>query len=126
MPRLIEGTLNADGKRFGIVVGRFNAFIGKELLGGAMDCLKRHGADTDGVDVVWVPGSFEMPLVARKLAASGNYDAIVCLGAVIRGATPHWEYVANEAAKGNRRGLAGDGRSRDVRRAHDGNSRAGH
>lgn len=100
MPRVIEGTLNADGKRFGIVVGRFNAFIGKELLGGAMDCLKRHGADTDGVDVVWVPGSFEMPLVARKLAASGNYDAIVCLGAVIRGATPHWEYVANEAAKG--------------------------
>ncbi len=100
MPKVIEGTLNADGRRFGIVVGRFNAFITKELLEGALDCLRRHGADVDGVDVVWVPGSFEIPLVARKLAASGSYDAVICLGAVIRGATPHSEYVAAEASKG--------------------------
>lgn len=100
MPRTIEGMLNADGKRFGIVVGRFNAFIGKELFKGALDCLKRHGVDLDGVDVAWVPGSFEIPLVATKMAASGQYDAIICLGAVIRGATPHFDYVANEVAKG--------------------------
>ncbi|MBK35390.1 MAG: 6,7-dimethyl-8-ribityllumazine synthase [Gemmatimonadetes bacterium] len=100
MPKVIEGNLNAGGKRFAIVVGRFNAFICKELLGGAVDCLGRHGAETDDVDVVWVPGAFEIPVVARKLAGSGHYDAVVCLGAVIRGGTPHWEYVANEAAKG--------------------------
>lgn len=100
MPRTIEGMLNADGKRFGIVVGRFNAFIGKELLEGALDCLKRHGVDLDGVDVAWVPGSFEISLVATKMGASGRYDAIICLGAVIRGATPHFDYVASEAAKG--------------------------
>ena len=75
MPKVIEGNLNAGGKRFAIVVGRFNAFICKELLGGAVDCLGRHGAETDDVDVVWVPGAFEIPVVARKLAGSGNYDA---------------------------------------------------
>ena len=100
VPRVIEGQLNADGHRVGIVVARFNALIGNELLGGALDCLSRHGADTDTVDVVWVPGAFEIPLMARKMAASGSYDAVVCLGAVIRGSTPHFDYVANEAAKG--------------------------
>lgn len=100
MPRLIEGQLNAEDHRVGIVVARFNALIGKELLSGALDCLGRHGADTDTVDVVWVPGAFEIPLIARKMAASGSYDSIICLGAVIRGSTPHFDYVANEAAKG--------------------------
>jgi len=100
VPRVIEGQLNADGQRIGIVVARFNSLIGNELLGGALDCLGRHGADTDKVDVVWVPGSFEIPLVARKMASSGSYDAVICLGAVIRGATPHFEFVANETAKG--------------------------
>lgn len=100
MPRVIEGQLNADGLRVGIVVARFNALIGQELLGGALDCLSRHGGDTDKVDVVWVPGAFEIPLVAKKMAAGGSYDAVICLGAVIRGATPHFDYVANEAAKG--------------------------
>jgi 6,7-dimethyl-8-ribityllumazine synthase len=100
MPRVYEGELSAEGKRFGIVVGRFNAYIGKSLLEGAQDCLGRHGADLDAVDVVWVPGSFEIPLMARKMAESGRYDAIICLGAVIRGSTPHFEYVASEASRG--------------------------
>jgi 6,7-dimethyl-8-ribityllumazine synthase len=100
VPRVIEGQLNADGQRFGIVVARFNSLIGKELLGGALDCVERHGGNTDKIDVAWVPGSFEIPLVARKMAASGRYDALICLGAVIRGATPHFDYVANEASKG--------------------------
>lgn len=100
MPRVIEGQLNADGLRAGIVVGRFNALIGKELLAGALDCIARHGGDTDRVDVAWVPGSFEIPLTAKTMAASGNYDVVICLGAVIRGATPHFDYVANETSKG--------------------------
>ncbi len=100
MPRVIEGQLNADGQRIGIIVGRFNSLIGQELLGGALDCLSRHGGNTDNVDVVWVPGAFEIPLVAKKMASSGSYDAVICLGAVIRGATPHFDFVANEASKG--------------------------
>jgi 6,7-dimethyl-8-ribityllumazine synthase len=100
MARVFEGNLSAKGKRFGIVVSRFNAFIGKELLSGAQDCLDRHGADPDGVDVAWVPGAFEIPLAAKKLAGSGRYDALICLGAVIRGNTPHFDYVANEVSKG--------------------------
>ena len=100
MPRVIEGQLNADGLRIGIVVGRFNALIGKELLGGAIDCVSRHGGDEDKIDVAWVPGSFEIPVVAKKMASSGSYDAVICLGAVIRGSTPHFDYVANETAKG--------------------------
>mgnify|MGYP001229962682 CR=1 FL=1 len=100
MPRVYEGKLSAEGKRFGLVVSRFNAFIGKALLEGALDCLERHGADPDTVEVVWVPGSFEIPLMARKMADSGRYDALICLGAVIRGSTPHFDYVAGEAAKG--------------------------
>ena len=100
MARVFEGDLSANGKRFGIVVSRFNAFIGKELLGAAEDCLSRHGADPDAVDVVWVPGAFEIPLMAKKMAGSGKYDALICLGAVIRGSTPHFDYVANEVSKG--------------------------
>jgi 6,7-dimethyl-8-ribityllumazine synthase len=100
MPNVYEGTLSAQDKRFGVVVGRFNAFISKELLGGALDCLARHGGDPDAVDVVWVPGSFEIPLLAHKMAKSGRYDAVICLGAVIRGSTSHYDYVCNEAAKG--------------------------
>lgn len=100
MPNVYEGTLSAKDKRFGIVVGRFNAFISKELLGGALDCIARHAGDSETTDVVWVPGSFEIPLVAQKMAQSGRYDAVICLGAVIRGSTSHYDYVCNEAAKG--------------------------
>jgi 6,7-dimethyl-8-ribityllumazine synthase len=100
MPQVFEGNLSAEGKCFGIVVARFNAFICKELLGGALDCLARHGADLNQVDVVWVPGSFEIPLMAQKMAASSRYHAVICLGAVIRGSTPHFDYVCNEASKG--------------------------
>ena len=100
MPRVYEGNLSAEGKRFGLLVGRFNAFIGKELLKGALDCLGRHGADLETVDVAWVPGAFELPLAAQKMARSGRYDAVICLGAVIRGSTPHFDYVANETSKG--------------------------
>jgi 6,7-dimethyl-8-ribityllumazine synthase len=100
MAKIYEGSLSAAGKRFGIVLARFNAFITKELLEGAQDCLKRHGGDSDAVDVAWVPGSFEIPLVAQKMAESGRYDAIICLGAVIRGSTSHYDYVCNEVSKG--------------------------
>lgn len=100
MPNVFEGTLSATGKRFAIVVGRFNAFISKELLGGALDCLSRHGGDLDQVDVAWVPGSFEIPLMAQKMAGSKRYDAVICLGAVIRGSTSHYDYVCNEVSKG--------------------------
>lgn len=95
-----EGTLLATGLKFGVVVSRFNEFISSRLLEGALDALKRHDASEDAVEVVWTPGSFEIPLAAKKLAASGRYDAILCLGAVIRGGTPHFEYVAAEVAKG--------------------------
>ena len=100
MPKVFEGKLSAEGKRFGLVVSRFNEFIGSRLLSGALDCLKRHGADLETVEVAWVPGAFEIPLVARKMADSGRYDALICLGAVIRGSTPHFDYVANEVSKG--------------------------
>ena len=100
MPKVYEGKLSAEGRRFGVVVSRFNAFIGKELLDGAQDCLQRHGADMDDVDIVWVPGSFEIPAMARKMAGSDRYDALICLGAVIRGSTPHFDYIASEVAKG--------------------------
>jgi 6,7-dimethyl-8-ribityllumazine synthase len=95
-----EGHLVASGLRFAIVVARFNEFISTRLLDGALDALKRHDADMDGVDIAWVPGSFEIPMVASKLAASGRYDAVICLGAVIRGSTPHFDYVAAEVSKG--------------------------
>jgi 6,7-dimethyl-8-ribityllumazine synthase len=92
--------LLGKGLKFGVVISRFNEFITNRLLGGAKDALIRHGVKEDDIDVAWVPGSFEIPLVAKKLAQTGKYDAIICLGAVIRGATPHFEYIAAEAAKG--------------------------
>jgi 6,7-dimethyl-8-ribityllumazine synthase len=98
--KIYEGKLKADGKKFGIVVGRFNEFIGGKLLTGALDALKRHGGSEEDIEVVWVPGAFEMPLTAKKLAKSSRYDAVICLGAVIRGATPHFDYVSNEVTKG--------------------------
>jgi 6,7-dimethyl-8-ribityllumazine synthase len=96
----IEGTLSAEGRSFGIVASRFNDFVVKALLEGAIEAIRRHGGDTGAVDVVWVPGSYEIPVVARELALSGRYDAIVCLGAVIRGATAHFDYVASGVAGG--------------------------
>jgi 6,7-dimethyl-8-ribityllumazine synthase len=100
MPRIIEGKITAKGKRFGIVLGRFNDFISDRLLGGAMDALIRLGADDADIDVAKVPGAFEIPLAAKKMVASGRYDAIICLGAIIRGSTPHFDFVAAEASKG--------------------------
>jgi 6,7-dimethyl-8-ribityllumazine synthase len=100
MTKVIEGILAAKGVKFGIVVSRFNDFINKRLLDGALDALSRHGAEDKNISVVKVPGSFEIPLMAKKLADSGNYDAIICLGAVIRGATPHFEYICAEVTKG--------------------------
>lgn len=97
---IFEGNLVGSGLRFGIVVGRFNEFITSKLLGGAQDGLVRHGVDEAAVDVYWVPGSFEIPVVAKRAAESGKYDAVICLGAVIRGSTPHFDYVASESAKG--------------------------
>ena len=97
---IIEGKLIAEGQRIAIVAGRFNEIITNKLLGGAIDAFKRHGGDENNIDVAWVPGSFEIPLVAKKMAESKKYDAIICLGAVIRGATAHFEMVANETTKG--------------------------
>jgi 6,7-dimethyl-8-ribityllumazine synthase len=99
-PNYIEGDLAATGRTFGVVASRFNDFIVRPLLDGALDAIKRHGGDLGAVDVVWVPGSYEVPLAAKMLALSGKYDAVVCLGAVIRGATPHFDYVAGGAASG--------------------------
>lgn len=100
MGRRFEGNLVGAGLRFGIVVARFNSLITSKLLEGAMDGLIRHGVREEDVDVAWVPGSFEIPVAAKKLAQTGHYDAVLCLGAVIRGATPHFDYVAAEASKG--------------------------
>ncbi|NSW87539.1 MAG: 6,7-dimethyl-8-ribityllumazine synthase, partial [Syntrophobacteraceae bacterium] len=97
--KIYEGKLLAQDLKFGIIVSRFNDFIGERLLGGALDALRRSGADERDIDVFKVPGAFEIPLVARKVAGSGRYDAVICLGAVIRGATPHFDYVANEVSK---------------------------
>ncbi|MCH9033205.1 MAG: 6,7-dimethyl-8-ribityllumazine synthase [Planctomycetes bacterium] len=100
MPRELHGRLTIDGQRFAIVVSRFNDFITTKLLSGALDVLLRHGCKDEDVTVAYVPGSFELPFVAKKLAESGSYDALICLGCIIRGHTPHFEYVASEAAKG--------------------------
>ena len=100
MANIIEGNITAEGLRFAIVASRFNEFITAKLLDGALDMLRRHGAAEDAVDVVWVPGAFEIPLAAKKLAASGKYDAVICVGAVIRGATSHYDYVCSEVSKG--------------------------
>jgi 6,7-dimethyl-8-ribityllumazine synthase len=98
--RVFEGFLKGEGLRFAIVVSRFNEFIGSKLLAGAKDCLTRHGVGEGDVDVAWVPGAMEIPLIAQRLAAGNRYDAVICLGAVIRGSTPHFDYVASEVAKG--------------------------
>lgn len=97
---LLEGKLLAEGQRVGIVAGRFNEFITSKLIGGAVDAFVRHGGDENNLTLAWVPGAFEIPLAAKKMVESGKYDAVICLGAVIRGATPHFDMVANEATKG--------------------------
>ena len=98
--RVIEGNFKGEGIKIGIIGGRFNEFITSKLIGGAMDCLKRHGVEEENIDLAWVPGAFEMPLVAKKMAESKKYDAVITLGAVIRGATPHFDYVCSEVSKG--------------------------
>ena len=100
MANILEGTYHAEGMRVGIVASRFNEFITNKLLEGALDMLRRHGAAESDIDVVWVPGAFEIPLAARKMAASKKYDAIICVGAVIRGATSHYDHVCSEVTKG--------------------------
>ncbi len=100
MATVIQGHLSAKGKKFALVVGRFNEFISNKLMTGAVDCLVRHDGAEKDITTVWSPGAFEMPLIAQKLAKSGKYDSVICLGAVIRGATPHFDYVSAEVSKG--------------------------
>ena len=100
MGKVIKANLLAKGKRFGIIISRYNEFLSSKLLDGAVDTLKQHGAQDSSIDVAWVPGSFEIPIAAQRIAKSKRYDAVICLGAVIRGATPHFDYIANEVAKG--------------------------
>ena len=100
MSKVFEGHITGEGRSFGIVVSRFNEFISLKLLEGAMDCLRRHGVDDSDVSIAWVPGAFDVPLLAKRMGDSGSYDAVLCLGAVIRGGTPHFDYVAAEVAKG--------------------------
>ena len=96
----IEGDFHADSARFGIVVGRFNSFVVESLLSGALDCLRRHGVKDDQITIVHVPGAFEIPLAAQRLAATNKFDALIALGAIIRGGTPHFDYIAGECSKG--------------------------
>jgi 6,7-dimethyl-8-ribityllumazine synthase len=98
--RILEGELTAKNRRFAIIVSRFNELIGRKLLEGALDCLNRHEAAENSIDIIWVPGAFEIPLAAKKAAESGSYDSVICLGAVIRGETPHFDFVAAETSKG--------------------------
>lgn len=98
--RVFEGKVVSENIKIGIVAARFNEFITSKLVGGALDGLKRHGVDENNIDVAWVPGAFEIPLIAKKMASSGKYDAIICVGAVIRGSTSHYDYVCNEVSKG--------------------------
>jgi len=100
MPKILEANLIAEGKKFAVVVSRFNDFITDRLLGGAVDALERSGAGNEDIEVVKVPGAFEIPLIAKKMAESGRYNAVICLGAIIRGATPHFDYVSAEVSKG--------------------------
>ncbi len=100
MVKTYSGKMIAKGKKFGIVVSRFNEFISSRLLDGALDALRRHDAEEAKIEVVWVPGSFEIPYAAKKMALSKKYDSVICLGAVIRGDTPHFDYISNEVAKG--------------------------
>jgi len=97
---IFEGNLISQGLKFGIVVARFNEFIGSKLLEGTLDGLKRHGASEEDIDITWVPGAFEIPLVAKKMAKNSKYDAVICLGAIIKGATSHYDYVCSEVSKG--------------------------
>jgi 6,7-dimethyl-8-ribityllumazine synthase len=99
MARIIQGTLDASGSRFAIVISRFNSFISDRLLSGALDALERHGASTDDISIVWVPGCFEIPPIAKKLASSQKYDAVLCLGALLRGETPHFDYLSATVTK---------------------------
>lgn len=100
MPRLIEGEISGKGIRFAIVVSRFNDFVSQRLLDGALDALKRHGASDDQIDIVKVPGAFEIPAMAKRLSSDSRFDCVICLGAVIRGATPHFEYISSQVARG--------------------------
>jgi 6,7-dimethyl-8-ribityllumazine synthase len=100
MQKVHEGNLSAGGRRFAIAVSRFNSLVTGKLLEGALDCLRRHGCTDEDVEIAWVPGSFELPLVAQKLAGSGRFDVVVCLGAIIRSATPHFDFVAAETTRG--------------------------
>lgn len=100
MPKVFEGKISAEGKKFGLIVSRFNDFVTDKLLAGALDALTRHGARDEDIDVAKVPGAFEIPLVAKQMARKEKYDAVICLGAVIRGSTPHFEYVSAEVSKG--------------------------
>ncbi len=99
MAKIIQGTLDASGSRFAIVISRFNSFISDRLLSGALDALERHGASPEEISIVWVPGSFEIPPIARKLALSKKYDAVICLGALLRGETPHFDYLSATVTK---------------------------
>jgi 6,7-dimethyl-8-ribityllumazine synthase len=99
MAKIVQGKLDAKGSRFAIVVSRFNSFISDRLLSGALDALERHGASSDNISIVWVPGSFEIPPIAKKLALSGKFDAVICLGALLRGETPHFDYLSSTVTK---------------------------
>jgi len=98
--KVFEGQLAAEDRRFGIVVSRFNDLVTTQLLDGALDCLRRHGADDDAIEIAWVPGSFELPLMAKRMAQSQRFHVVICLGAVVRSDTPHFDYVAGQASKG--------------------------
>lgn len=98
--KIYEGKLVAQGLKFGVVVGRFNEFIGGKLLSGAIDGFKRHGVEEENIEIAWVPGAFEIPLAAKKMVNTKKYDAVICLGAVIKGSTPHFDYVSSEVSKG--------------------------
>jgi 6,7-dimethyl-8-ribityllumazine synthase len=100
MPRVHEGKLDASSRRFAIVISRFNSLITSRLLDGALDCLRRHGCPEDNVEIAWVPGAFELPVTAKRLAATGRFDVVMCLGAIIRTSTPHFDFVAAETARG--------------------------
>ncbi len=126
MAKVVEGKIVAKGMKFGIVASRFNDFISGKLIDGALDALNRSGADTKDIEMIRVPGAFEIPLAAKKAAQSGRFDAVICLGAVIRGATPHFEYISAEVTKGIASVGPGDGRTRDLRRDNDRHDRAGH
>jgi 6,7-dimethyl-8-ribityllumazine synthase len=100
MKNVVEGKLDAKGLKFGIVISRFNRFISERLLEGAIDCIDRHNGDKNSISVFWTPGSFELPIVAKKIAISGKFDALICIGAIVRGETPHFDFVAQETSKG--------------------------